>query len=233
MTSELRGAKSPSSERPQTEDETFFKDNDEETAFLEWFWKKSHGNDLVTKLNAYAQGKQKEDRIRREKESPVVYCVVLNDADFPFKDEKGKQWKLCKVGFTHRPIKRGQGNRMEVVENKIVTKYNNHNEKEAEASTLFALRIGAVDITPFHDTEKRIREKIGKPVRKEKAKELGLPLSTEWVLTTQEYIDNITAMKDKKMKDVNESGKGDVIDIFKGMKDPPVPPTKHQGSWFD
>ncbi|XP_031549549.1 uncharacterized protein LOC116287082 [Actinia tenebrosa] len=213
-----------SSDIQQNRNETFFENDAREDEFLKWFWEGSYGNNLVRKLNNYAQEQNLDDRIRREKESPAVYAVVVNAGDFPFK-ENGKQWKLCKVGFTHRSIKKG-GSRMEKVCKQIKDQCSEGLGQHTTASTLFALRIGAVDTTSFSATEKRIREKVGKPVRKEKAKELCLPFPTEWVLTTQEHIDTIKEKKEEKMSDVDEGG--DVIDFFKGIKNTPELPEEYE-----
>ena len=110
-------------------------------------------------------------------------------------------------------------------------------------ATLFALRIGSVDTTPFHETEKRIRQKIGTPITKEKAKELKLPVPTEWVLTTQKHINEIKAAiekikkfteeEDKKLKkgEVDITAVPDLIDVFLSkcsLPTPPLPPTEFQ-----
>lgn len=84
-----------------------------------------------------------------------------------------------------------------------------------EAGVLFVLTIGAVDTSKFSETEKRIRRKVGWPVRKDVAKKLGLPFSTEWVLTTQTHIDSITTQKETLRL---TKGTADLIDLFKGLK---------------
>ena len=95
-------------------------------------------------------------------------------------------------------------------------------------ATLFALRIGSVDTTPFHETENRIRRKVGTPIKTAKAKELNLPVPTEWVLTTQEHIDKIkkaieemkefTEKKDEKLKEFTEK-KDEKLKEFTEKKD--------------
>ena len=104
-------------------------------------------------------------------------------------------------------------------------------------ATLFALRIGSVDTTPFQETEKRIRRKVGTPIKTAKAKELNLPVPTEWVLTNQEHIDKIKAainkMKDEKLKKgkVDITAVPDLIDVFLSecsLPPPPLPPTEFQ-----
>ena len=196
-----------------------------EEAFLKWFWEEKNGNTLVKKLNRVDNV---TDRIRREKFAPHIYGIVLNDREFPFKDENGKQWKLCKIGFTHQDTASGTNNRMEQLRAKIQSKYEEKNKSKPTAATLFVVRIGAVDTNPYHSTEERIRKRVGKPVHKEVAKKYGLMCSTEWVLTTQDYIDGIMKKKD------DFAGAGDVIDIFKDLReqDTPMPSENHQKEWL-
>lgn len=69
---------------------------------------------------------------------------------------------------------------MEQVQAEIKRKYESKsNDRKAEAAVLFVLPIGAVDVTTFSDTEKRIRNAVGWPIHKDVAKKLGLPCSTE------------------------------------------------------
>lgn len=192
--------------------------------FCDWFWIGSNGNDLIKKLNA------------RKKGRPVVYCIVLNDGQFPGKSkDKTKtgatrevQWKLCKVGFTHVDTTKETSNRMEDVMRKIRcsnVKYETKREGR-KASVLFKLSIGAVDTTPYLETENRIREAIGWPIDKKLAKEFGLPCSTEWVLTTQAFIYGMI----EALKAMKEKGTSDPIDLFKELKyHGPIPPSK----WLD
>ena len=199
----------------------------EPDAFLEWFWKGTNGNDLIRELNSYAQKKGLDDRIRREKDCPHVYAIVLNN----FTIGRDKEWKLVKVGFTHQSIKRNSNNRMEQLQKIIESKLNKDSNRaataskpEVKASVLFAVRIGSVDTTPFHDTEARIRGKVGIPIKTAKAKERNLHAPTEWVLTTQSQIDEILEKLDAKKA---ESGSAeDLIDVFKKIEPPQVPPNK-------
>ena len=225
--------------------------------FCKWFWNGSNGNNLIKKLNGSSQNTS-NDSIRREKFRPTVYCIVLNDGQFPGKSvemteterTKEVQWKLCNVGFTHVDTTTGTNNRMEVVKNEVCRKYKDNKRKKAEekqkkekkgdggtpkeeeeveeeeeekvdAGVLFVLPIGAVDTTPFSETAERIRKAVGWPVRKDLAKTIGLPCSTEWVLTTQAFIDKIKKEIDEKKKDRT----GDLIDLFKNLKFNKTPPT--------
>lgn len=222
---------------------------DESADFPKWFWTESNGNNLIRVLNFYAlEKKTGDDRIRREKEYPCVYALALNNflKAEDRQTDRSRDWKLVKVGFTHKSTKKDSNNRMEQLTREIESNLN----QEATASkppvmvaTLFALRIGSVDTTPFHETEKRIRQKVGTPITKEKAKELKLPVPTEWVLTTQEHIDKIkaaiekmkefTKKEDKKLKKgkVDITAVPDLIDVFlskQSLPTPPIPPTKFE-----
>lgn len=181
--------------------------------FVKWFWSGTNGNELIKKLNCSES--HGDDYIRREKERPAIYCIVLNDGPFPGKEGK-VQWKLCKVGFTHVNTATEAGNRMEQVKEEIESKYESkRGDGKANASVLFVLPIGAVDVTTFSETEKRIRKAVGRPIHKDWAEELGLPRSTEWVLTTQQFIDQINVRKQRKQK---AEGSADLIDLFKELK---------------
>lgn len=199
----------------------------EPDVFLKWFWEGTNGNELIRELNSYAQKNELDDRIRREKYCPNVYAIVLNN--FPIAGDK--KWKLVKVGFTHKSIKRNSNNRMEQLQKIIESKLNKDSNRaatasnsEVKASVLFAVRIGSVDTTPFRDTEDRIRGKVGTPIKTAKAEEQNLHAPTEWVLTTQSHIDEILERLDTKKA---ESGSAeDLIDVFKVLKPPQVPPNK-------
>ncbi|PFX25404.1 hypothetical protein AWC38_SpisGene9989 [Stylophora pistillata] len=184
-----------------------------------------------TNLNRYASSKGRKERIRLEIYRPVIYAIVLHDGSFPFKAkdenvENGteEQWKLCKVGFTQRSV----NNKMKEVRDQIKKTYKPKNWEEATTSTLFALPFSAIDTNLHHDTEKRIREKLGKSVKKEKAVELDLPVTTEWVLTTQNHIDDIMTLIEKRRSEGLEAD----LDIFKEIKVVPVPPKKEQKKWL-
>lgn len=227
--------------------------------FPKLFWNGTKGNDLIKKLNDYAERQRLSDRIRREKHCPNIYAIVLNN--FPLPGDG--LWKLVKVGFTHQPVKRGRKNRMELLKRKIEKKLNELESEESEseeseseeseseeseseeseeselhedsnygatasksketvtASVLFTLRIGSVDTSSYHKTEARIREKVGTPIKKGKAKECNLPVPTEWVLTTQSHINK---MKEKlKARKVKGLTSGEAIDIFKHITPPTIP----------
>ena len=78
--------------------------------FKEMFWNRTNGNDLIRELNKYAHGEKMEDRIRREKEAPAVYAIVLNNFQLKSPNEN---LKFVKVGFTHKTVEKESDNRME------------------------------------------------------------------------------------------------------------------------
>ena len=130
--------------------------------FVEWFWSGTNGNELIKELNGSES--HGDDYIRREKERPTIYGIVLNDGSFPGR-VGNVQWKLCNIGFTHVNTATGTRNRMEQVKVEIESKYDSKRKdgkpQVAPASVLFVLPIGAVDVTTFSDTEKRIRNAVG------------------------------------------------------------------------
>ncbi|XP_015774919.1 PREDICTED: uncharacterized protein LOC107353109 [Acropora digitifera] len=183
--------------------------------FVKWFWSKTNGNELIKDLNRYDARKRGNDYIRREKERPMIYGIVLNDDSFPGTKEGDVEWKLCKVGFTHVNTAPGSQNRMEQVQAQIESKYElKRKGRKAETGLVFVLAIGAVDVTTFSDTEKRIRNATGWPIRKDVVKNLQLPCSTEWVLTTQQFIKEVK----KQIDSQRDAGTADVIDLFKKLK---------------
>lgn len=193
----------PPTEWPETREE-----------FVKWFWSGANGNELIKELNHVSGKARGGDYIRREKERPMIYGIVLNDDPFPSK-VGDVQWKLCKVGFTHVNTATGSKNRMEQVQAQIKSKYELKTKgRKAETGTVFVLAIGAVDVTTFSDTEKRIRNAVGWPIRKDVVKNLQLPCSTEWVLTTQEFIKEIK----KQIKSQTDADTADLIDLFKKLK---------------
>lgn len=101
----------------------------EPDVFLKWFWEGTNGNELIRELNSYAQKNELDDRIRREKYCPNVYAIVLNN----FSIAGDKKWKLVKVGFTHKSIKRNSNNRMEQLQKIIESKLNKDSNRAATA----------------------------------------------------------------------------------------------------
>ena len=64
-------------------------------------------------------------------------------------------------------------------------------DRDGNFSLIFFWSKSAIDTTRHNEFEERIRKKIGIPVNKEYARSLGLKEPTEWVLATQNYIDNL------------------------------------------
>ena len=162
--------------------------------FRKWFWEGKNGNKVIDGLNEYHfnQHGKKGDQLRRESDSPTIYGLVINNS----MDLGDPDWKLCKVGFTHVSTKPGSAkNRMEQVQDKIRKKLS-----QVGVSVLFTLPISPTDTTPVLEVESNVRKAIGFPIDKDLADKMGLPVKTEWVLTTQTYIDilkkHIGEMKD-------------------------------------
>lgn len=147
-----------------------------------------------------------------EKRYPHVYCIVSNDDNNPGKFAvPGKgivQWKYCKVGITQVDTTTGTKNRMETVKNEI-TKATGE-----DASIIFVLPVKATDSTEDKKIEKDVREHIGWPLHKDLPNEIGLPVPTEWVITTQSYINIIK--KKIKMEDVHDTARFfEIVPTFK------------------
>lgn len=62
-------------------------------------------------------------------------------------------------------------------------------------------------------------------MKKEKAKELDLPNITEWVLTTQNHIDDIK-------KKIDECADEADLDLFKKIVVVPMPPEEERKEWL-
>ena len=90
-----------------------------------------------------------------------------------------------KIGFTQCSTVSGDDNRME----QIKKKFKDDNDKDV--AVIFVLMKSAVDVSSHHDFEDRLRSNVGMSVKKDYVKSLELPVPTEWVLTTQDYIDKL------------------------------------------
>ncbi|KAK3598464.1 hypothetical protein CHS0354_023017 [Potamilus streckersoni] len=186
-------------------------------SFCKWFWKEKNGNQLIEKLNFWngTQNKWKGDfdKIRREKDSPTIYSIVVNDDK-----NLGSIWKFCKVGYTGISTKIDSKNRMEELIKKV--KYEKRKSKYEDASVLFKLPINATDSLPVRTTEERIREDFGWKVDATLAEKLRLPNKTEWILNTASYL--------KAFKEVYKSIKKSVREDLTtaGPSKKPVPSDK-------
>ena len=162
--------------------------SEDEEDFCRWFWTGTNGNGLIDALNSN-NTESDGSTIRRQHEGwSHIYCLVHNDAAVPGKGTHGEnrvQWKYCKVGMTQADTTTGSGNRMETVQKEIERKTGK------KPPILFVLRAKATDSRKDIDIEKSVREKFGWPVHKDLARRTGLPFITEWVMTTQDHIDEI------------------------------------------
>ncbi|CAB3982495.1 Hypothetical predicted protein [Paramuricea clavata] len=174
----------------------------EKQKFCSWFWSGANGNRLIQTLNSN-NSESSGSKIRRLNGGwPYIYCVVLNDNAIPSTDPSGLvQWRYCKVGLTEVDTKPGTHNRMETVQNEITRKTG------SPAGIIFVLPVKDFDSRPNSVIEKDVREHIGLPVNKELVRTIGLPFLTEWVITTQPYI-NYIGMQIKK----NAMSAGRLID---------------------
>ena len=149
--------------------------------FCDWFWDGENGNKLIRALNSNT--KSAGSKIRRQHEGRShIYGIVLNDDGTPGKGTNGVPWKYCKVGKTQADTTTGSHNRMETLRDEIERKTG------MRAGILFVLEVKATDSRNDIEIEKSVRKKFGWPVHKDLAKELNLPVPTEWVITTQPYI---------------------------------------------
>jgi len=130
------------------------------------------------------------------------------------------------------PTKVVSSNRMEAVEDEIERKV-----LGSRAKTILVLAIDPLSLKTLRSEEDNVRKAFGIPVPKDKAKDLGLPIKTEWVFTTQEFIDNaLRGIHDtrgantgvllnnpfkfyKSDKEEEEKREGDVEDLTKFFKD--------------
>ena len=167
-----------------------FDDLTKSKAFLKWFWQGQNGNNLINFLNKHKHPMHK-DKLRREKWSPFAYGLVLNgdiyNGPSPGNTNFNKKFKLVKIGFTQCSTASDENNRMEQIIKKIKKKFKEVND----VAVIFVLMKNAIDTSSHHEFEERLRLNFGIPVEKNYAKSLELPVPTEWVLTTQEYIEKL------------------------------------------
>jgi hypothetical protein len=114
-----------------------------------------------------------------------VYGIVLG-AEL-FEDEqlqRSTTYRLMKIGKTEKP----KGERTEVILRKLRAKH--------PAECLFDYPLAAYEDRDSGETEVRTRKLVGWPVSKKHMKELGLPVTTEWVVTSLYRVEQI----DKRVK---------------------------------
>lgn len=186
------------------------KDEEEKQRFCSWFWSGTNGNKLIAALNLN-NSESKGSQIRRVHEGqPHIYCVVLNDNNNPGKNGN-VQWRYCKVGITHVDTTTGRGNRMETVQKEI------KDNTGKEAAIVFVLPVKASDSRQDNAIEKSVRERVGLPVNKKLAHLYKFPVITEWVITTQAYIDSIVKKKTKTAAGLDTGFILELISKFKQL----------------
>ena len=149
----------------------------ESESFLRWFWSSGNGNDLIKFLNTHEHPRH-NDKLRREMFSPYVYGFVFKGTIYDGADRDfERKFKMIKIGFTQCTLKQ--------------IKKRFKDDRDENIALIFFVVKSAIDTTRHHDFEERIRKKVGVPVKKQYARSLGLKEPTEWVLTTQNYIDEL------------------------------------------
>jgi hypothetical protein len=183
--------------------------------FCKWFWTSPNGKKLIESLN-YCEHRNPKNYFVSLGKRPYVYVIVLN-YPYDLKDGK-KKWKFCKIGLTQGDTTQGTGNRMEQVMKQIDDKY----KCNGIARVLLCLPIDPTDPRILWDVEDDIRDAFGHEVSNEKAQELQFPVHTEWVLTTQRFINHI---KDK-IKEMKKHGYATTKVVFENKfpkEDNPLP----------
>ena len=137
--------------------------------------------------------------VRHVKYPPYFYGVILNEyviKDPTLTDVEKKfnlKYKLLKVGFTQQETGSTKNTRMKAVREDI-------ERRGWKSSVLFVLKKPVIDNTKNKESEDEFRKTWGFPVSKTFAEEYDLPVKTEWVLTTQAFVDRIIAHKNKIKK---------------------------------
>ena len=168
--------------------------------FKNWFWYGQNGNTLIKHLNS---DKGKPEIVRREKNSPYAYGIVLNVNFF------GDQFKFVKIGFTQQGTSSDCENRMTQVCREI-ERHGPH--LQGKTSVLFVIMKNPVDTSTHSEFETNFRKRWGMPVSNEFAQHYNLPFHTEWVLTTQSFILHMV----KVIEAASQGGRIDAS-IFKGI----------------
>ena len=169
--------------------------------FKNWFWFHENGNTLIKHLNS---DKGRQEIVRREKNSPHAYGIVLN-VNLPF--DQFNTLRFVKIGFTQQGTSSDCHNRMTQVRNEIVRR------RGDPGSVLFVIMKNPVDTSTHSQFEMNFRKKWGMPVSNEFAQYHNLPFPTEWVLTTQSFIDRMR----KVIKQATQGGRIDAS-IFKDIR---------------
>ena len=171
--------------------------------FKNWFWYGQNGNTLIKHLNS---DRGRQEIVRREKNSPYAYGIVLNVDFFGY---EFKSLKFVKIGFTQQDTGSDCENRMTQVRREI----EGHNQRlRGKTAVLFVIMKNPVDTSTHSEFETNFRKRWGMPVSNEFAQRCNLPFHTEWVLTTQGFIDYTLQF----IEAANRGGRIDAS-IFDGM----------------
>ena len=168
--------------------------------FKNWFWSGQNGNTLIKHLNS---DKGRQEIVRREKNSPYAYGIVLNVNFF------GDQFRFVKIGFTQQSTSSDCENRMTQVRREI-ERHGQH--LQGKTAVLFVIMKNPVDTSTHSEFETNFRKRWGMPVSDESAKRYELPIHTEWVLTTQGFIAHMLQV----IEAAKQRGRIDAS-IFKGI----------------
>ena len=172
--------------------------------FKNWFWFRENGNTLIKHLNS---DKGREEIVRREKNSPHAYGIVLN---VNLLGDQFKDIKFVKIGFTQQGTSSDCQNRMTQVSNEIERF---RGDLPGTASVLFVIMKNPVDTSTHSQFERNFRKRWGMPVSNEFAQRHNLPFHTEWVLTTQGFITHMLNV----IKAATQGGRIDAS-IFKEIR---------------
>ena len=171
--------------------------------FKNWFWFGQNGNTLIKHLNS---DRGRQEIVRREKNSPYAYGIVLN---VNLLGDQFKTLKFVKIGFTQQGTDRDCDNRMTQVRREI-ERHGQH--LQGKTAVLFVIMKNPVDTSTHSEFETNFRKRWGMPVSNDLAQQCNLPFHTEWVLTTQGFIAHM-------LKVIEAAKQGGRIDasIFKGI----------------
>lgn len=127
----------------------------------------------------------------------------------------GKELLLAKVGFSKsRKYDRAETVRKRV-RKEMIHNYDLSDNFQPCSEVPLKFMFDASETQKNCEVEKSIRKRIGFPLNKDKAKSLGLPIHTEWVLTTPEHIDKVMST----IEDCRRNGKVISTNMFKYYKD--------------
>ena len=172
--------------------------------FKNWFWSGQNGNTLIKYLNS---DKGRQEIVRREKNSPYAYGIVLK---VNLLGDQFNALRLVKIGFTQQGTGSDCENRMTQVCREI-ERHGPHLQGKTTA-VLFVIMKNPVDTSTHSEFEMNFRKRWGMPVSNEFALSYDLPFHTEWVLTTKSSIAHMKQV-------IQAASQGGRIDasIFKGI----------------